>query len=153
MTHIHPACFVSPEIALKEKTLLHNCRACFVSLSLKQRYISHTLLKFLATWLKISGDMTLVLGDITSGEMTGDLTGNDLFCRWFVPYIRDMIGFSVVQIVIKPRKVVELQISANKTPLIQTLRRLWKESVLTGCPYQVGHVISVKKSPFVGTEC
>lgn len=141
--------------------------------------ITHTI-NFRATWLKISGDMTLVSGDITSGEMTGDLTSNpcitilsdhfswklsgdwllfaggsfktDLFCGWFVPYIRDMIGFSVVQVVIKPRKVVELQISANKTPLIQTTRRLRKVSVLAGCPYQVGHVISVRKSPFVGTK-
>ena len=63
-----------------------------------------------------------------------------------------MIGFSVLHVVIKPSKVVELQISANKTPLIQTLRRSWKVSVSTGCPYQVGYVISVKKSPFVGTK-
>ena len=63
-----------------------------------------------------------------------------------------MIGFSVVQVVIKPSKAVELQISADKTPLIQTLRRLRKVSLLAGCPYQVGHVISVKKSPLLGTK-
>ena len=103
-------------------------------------------------------DCITILSDHFSWKLSGDwllFAGGsfktDLFCGWFVPYIRDMIGFSVVQVVIKPRKVVELQISANKTPLIQTTRRLRKVSVLAGCPYQVGHVVSVRKSPFVGT--
>ena len=114
-------------------------------------YITHTI-KISSDLTKSFGRHDPCFGWYNSScEMTGDLTGNlcitilshnfswklsdewllfaggsiktDLFCRWFVPYIRDMIGFSLLHVVIKPSKVVELQISANKTPLIQILRR------------------------------
>ena len=59
---IHPACFVSPQHhCLRNETYLQNYPACFVSLSLKERDILHTL------FIKISGDLSKNFGRHDSG--------------------------------------------------------------------------------------
>ena len=76
---IHPACFVSPwHHCLRNESYLQNYPACFVSLSLKERDILHTL------FIKISGDLSKNFGRHDSGFERYNFGRDDFRATWLV---------------------------------------------------------------------
>ena len=74
---IHPNCFVSPQHhCLRNESYLHNYPVCFVSLSLKERDILHTL------FIKISGDFSKNFGRHDSGFERYNFGPDDFRATW-----------------------------------------------------------------------